>query len=94
MNNSDPITEHAEVVALNGLRFLASETARFSRFLNLTGVESEHIQELAPQPEFLASVMDYLLSDQALLLEFAESESLHPQTIEKLRRKLPGAVLS
>ncbi len=91
MSNSETNSDESEVVALNGLRFIASEAARFSRFLKLTGIAPDEIPGLARQPEFLASVMDYLLSDERLLLEFAESEALDPLTMTKLRRKLPGA---
>jgi len=91
MKNSDTNASQAEVTALDALRFLASEPARFSRFLSLSGLEPQHISALAGKPDFLASVMDYLLSDEKLLLEFAENDSLPPQTIINLRQKLPGA---
>ena len=91
MRNSDTNTDQVDIVALGALRFLACETERFSRFLTLSGLTPEDIAPLASQPDFLASVMDYLLSDEKLLLEFAESESLQPQTIAAMRRKLPGA---
>lgn len=91
MKNSDTNMSHAEVVALDVLRFLACEPERFSRFLSLSGLSPQDISALAGQPDFLASVMDYLLSDEKLLLEFAESDSLKPQAIVNLRQKLPGA---
>jgi hypothetical protein len=91
MKNSDTNTSQAEVIALDILRFLACEPERFSRFLSLSGLSPQDISTSASQPDFLASVMDYLLSDEKLLLEFAESDSLKPQAIVNLRQKLPGA---
>lgn len=91
MKNSDTNASQAEVVALDVLRYLACEPERFSRFLSLSGLSPQDISVLAGQPDFLASVMDYLLSDEKLLLEFAESDSLKPQAIVNLRQKLPGA---
>ncbi|NNE21175.1 MAG: DUF3572 domain-containing protein [Rhizobiales bacterium] len=91
MKNSDTNTHQAEVVALDVLRFLACEPERFSRFLSLSGLALQDISAQAGEPSFLASVMDYLLSDEKLLLEYAENDSLQPQTIVSLRQKLPGA---
>ncbi|MDH3741195.1 MAG: DUF3572 domain-containing protein [Hyphomicrobiales bacterium] len=91
MKNSDTNTSQAEVVALGILQFLASEPEHFSRFLSLTGLSPQDISGQAGEPAFLASVMDYLLSDEKLLLEFAENDSLQPQIIVNLRQKLPGA---
>ena len=90
MRNSDTNSDQAELVALGALKFLASEPERFSRFLSLSGLSPGDIAALATQPDFLASVMDYLLSDEELLLEFAENDSLQPQTVAAMRRKLPG----
>ena len=64
MRNSDINTDQADIIALGALRFLASEPERFSRFLSLSGLSPADISNLASQPEFLASVMDYLLSDE------------------------------
>lgn len=91
MKNSDTNTNQAEVVALGALQFLAAEPERFSRFLSLSGLSVQDISAQADQTEFLASVLDYLLSDEKLLLGFAENDSLEPQMIANLRRQLPGA---
>ncbi len=91
MKNSDLIMNEAEIIALEALRFLASAPDRFSRFLTLTGLSQRDLQLQAGDPEFLASVMDYLLSEEKLLLEFAETASLDPQLIISMRTKLPGA---
>ncbi|MCB1434383.1 MAG: DUF3572 family protein, partial [Alphaproteobacteria bacterium] len=38
-------------------------------------------------------VLDHVLSDQTLLLTFAENCGLAPSDVQKTRRKLPGASL-
>ncbi len=89
--DSDSNASQAEVVALGVLRFLASDSKHFDRFISLSGLSPQDISALAAEPHFLASVMDYILSDERLLLEFAETDSLEPGEIVKLRYRLPGA---
>jgi hypothetical protein len=86
-------TDDAEVTALQALGFLAAEPERFSRFMDMTGLDIAAIRALAGDPAFLGGVLDHLLSDQSLLLIFAEEHGLKPERIGQLRRKLPGAAL-
>jgi hypothetical protein len=86
-------TEDAEVTALKALGFLAAEPERLSRFIDLTGLDLEAIRASAGHPAFLGGVLDHLLSDQSLLLIFAEEHGLKPETIGQMRRKLPGAAV-
>ncbi len=80
-----------EIVALNALRYLARETDRFSRFLDLTGLQPHDVAARAGQTEVLAGILDYLLTDEKLLVDFAEENGLDPQSIAKMRHSLPGA---
>ena len=41
---------------------------------------------------FLAGLMDYFLQNESLLLAFAASEELAPDTIIRARQHLPGAL--
>ena len=86
-------TEDAEVVALQALGFLAADPERLQRFMDLSGLSLETIRASATQPAFLAGLLDHLLSDESLLLIFAEEHGLRPERIQDLRRKLPGASL-
>ena len=86
-------TEEAEIIALNALGFLASEPERMQRFLELSGLSPEAIRAGASDPSFLGGLLDYLLTDQTLLLIFAEEQGQKPERNGQLRRKLPGAAL-
>jgi hypothetical protein len=86
-NNS----EEAEILAINALGFLASDGERLQRFMELSGFDVAAIRESASKPAFLGGVLDHLLSDESLLLIFAEDQQLRPERIAELRRKLPGA---
>lgn len=83
--------EEAEVAALKALGFLAADPERLQCFMDLSGLDIAAIRASAAQPAFLAGLLDHLLSDESLLLIFAEEHGLRPERIQELRRKLPGA---
>ncbi len=84
-------SEQAEVVALKALAFLALEADRLGRFLGLTGMGPEQVRERCSDPEFLAGVLDHVLSDETLLIAFVEERGLDPLLPAAARRELPGA---
>ena len=86
-------SEEAEIIALKVLGFLAAEPERLSRFMDLSGLDVGAIRASASEPAFLGGLLDHILSDQSLLLIFAEEHGLKPERIMQLRRKLPGAAL-
>ncbi len=86
-------SEEAEVAALQVLGFLAADPERLQRFMDLSGLDVQAIRSSATDPAFLAGLLDHLLSDESLLLIFAEEHGLRPERIQDLRRKLPGASL-
>ena len=83
--------EEAEITALNALGFLASDSERLQRFMDLSGLDVAAIRAGASSPAFLGGILDHLLADESLLLVFAEEHGLNPERIAQLRRKLPGA---
>ncbi len=86
----DMTVEAAETLALKGLAFLANSPADLDRFLAISGVEGTSLRQSAEDPEFLAAIMDFLLSHEALLTAFCEVESLDAKAIHFARRALPG----
>ncbi|WP_395689626.1 DUF3572 domain-containing protein [Aestuariivirga sp.] len=85
--------EQAEIIALQVLAFLAADTERLQRFLDLTGLDDGALRRGASNPELLAAILDHLLSDESLLLIFAEEQALSPDAVARVRRHLPGANL-
>jgi hypothetical protein len=81
----------ADVIALKCLTFLAEDGERLGRFLSLSGVSPEALRRDFGEPSFLAGILDYLLSDEALLIAFSESAELKPEIVAAARRRLPGA---
>ena len=74
--------EAAEWVGIHGLSFLASDMPRLGRFLSLTGIGPAEIAANKDEPSFLASVLEYMLGDEPLLLEFAANNSLPPENVQ------------
>ena len=83
--------KEAEIIALDVLAFLAGEPDRFRSFLAQTGLDHHELKARAAAPDFLAGVLDYLLSDEKLLLQFTQNERISPQIIVEMRRNLPGS---
>ena len=74
--------EAAEWVGIHGLSFLAGDAGRLGRFLSLTGVGPREIAAAKDDPQILASVLEYLLGDEPLLLEFAANNNLPPEQVQ------------
>jgi hypothetical protein len=83
--------QNAEILALKGLVFLANSDAPLNRFMALSGAGTNDLRERAGEPEFLAAVMDFLMSDEELLMAFCNETSTDPKDLQIARMALPGA---
>ena len=77
-------------VAVAALAFFAADRERLDRFLSATGLGPNNLRDAAAAPGFHASVLDYLLSDEPLLLSFAEDQGLDPDQIARWAGALSG----
>lgn len=82
--------EAGRSVAVSGLAFIAADSDRLSRFLNLTGLGPHNLRTAAADPAFLDSVLDYLVADEALLLAFAADAGLKPEAVARAHAALRG----
>jgi hypothetical protein len=73
--------DSAATLALNGLTFLAEDQQRLERFLASTGMSPDDLRANAGQLSFLAAVLEYLLQDEPLLLVFATSRGIDPESV-------------
>jgi hypothetical protein len=83
----------AEALALRALAFLAEDPERLGRFLALSGIGPGELRSRAGDPALLGGVLDHMLSDERLLIAFAEANELDPEEAARARRHLPGATL-
>ena len=84
--------EFGRSLAASALGFLAGDSNRLQRFLNLTGLGPHNLREAAQDPAFHGSVLEYILADEDLLLRFAENSGLEPETIALAHEALCGPV--
>src|SRR5258708_39915331 len=83
----------AEEISLQLISFLLSDPERLERLVALTGIGQDDLEQRIAESEFQAFVMDYVLEDQSLVLEFAAAQGLRPEALLAARRKLAGAVM-
>jgi hypothetical protein len=84
--------ETSQTIALKALGYLAADQDLLEPFLGSTGLAVGDLRAGAIDSAFLAGVLDYFLQNEALLLAFAASEELAPETIVRARQRLPGAL--
>ena len=78
--------QRAEEIALAALVFLTQDDERLERFLALTGLQPGDLRAAVAGPGFLPSVLDYLASDEPLLLAFAAHAGLAPEAVDRARQ--------
>lgn len=80
--------EGAEILALQALGWLASDENRLSRFLALSGLDGTTLRAEAASRDTARAVLDFLLADEALLLDFCEIAQIPPKAFPAYRNRL------
>ncbi|KRP86085.1 hypothetical protein ACVMIH_002003 [Bradyrhizobium sp. USDA 4503] len=80
--------EVAEIVAIQALGFIAGDAERLGLFLAETGIGPETLRNAASNPQFLASVLDFVMRDDATVKAFARASELHPTNIAAAHQAL------
>jgi len=80
--------EVAEIVAIQALNFIAGAPELLGRFLAEPGIGPDTLRKSAADPRFLASVLDFVLRDDATVKAFAKASELHPTSIAAAREVL------
>lgn len=84
----------AEALALQGLTFLAGDPKRLVRFLSLTGLTPQDLKGWSERADLQAAVLEYLLSDESLLLVFAAETGAAPDSVAPAHVLLSGGTSS
>jgi len=82
--------ERAADIAIEALAWLAADEARLERFLALSGLGPQNLRQAAAEPRFLAAILDYLASNEALLLDFASDSARRPEDVARANAALRG----
>jgi uncharacterized protein DUF3572 len=80
--------ETAEMLAVQALAFIAEDEVRLSSFVASSGIAVQSIRTAAREPNFLAGVLEHILSDEHLLMAFAEGAGINPADVARARRAL------
>ena len=80
----------ATEAGIAALAFLAEDEEQLSRFLALSGLGPHNLRQAAAEPTFLGAVLDYLGSDDRMLVAFAASRNFTPEQVMRARDALAG----
>lgn len=80
----------AETVGLRALAWLVGNEELLPVFLGSTGSSLEQVKCGAQDIVFIASVLDFILLDDAWILALSEDLDLSPQAVSQARSVLPG----
>lgn len=82
--------ESAETIALQALGWLVSNEELLPVFLAATGASAESLAKGAGQPAFLASVLDFIVMDDAFVTGFCDAANLPYEAPMRARMAMPG----
>jgi hypothetical protein len=73
--------EEAENVALGAFSYIAANEETLSRFFAISGLQPDTIRSAAASPGFFAAILDYVASDEPLLIALAKELNTKPERI-------------
>lgn len=82
--------ETAEVTALRILAWLAGHDDLLPVFLGASGASEADLRDRASEPEFLGAVLDFVLLDDAWVMEACDAQGLRYDSVMTARQALPG----
>ncbi|QGX98922.1 DUF3572 family protein [Roseovarius faecimaris] len=80
----------AEVTGLRALTWLAGNDELLPVFCGATGAAEQDFRTRLNEPEFLGSVLEFLLMDDAWVQAFCDAENLPYDAPWRARQMLPG----
>lgn len=93
MNTKILTPENAKIMGDSALAFLATDVSLLSQFLAQTGTGPDHIRTHQNDPEFLGSVLDFILQNDETVTAFADHAGVSPDMVAIARYHLPGAMI-
>lgn len=88
--NSD---QSPETIAMMALGWIAAQDDLTGVFLGSSGLSADDIRTRAQDPEFLASVLDFLTMDDQWVIGFCDVNGLPYEAPLRARQALPGGAL-
>jgi hypothetical protein len=88
MMRAPATAQNAEILALQALGWLVGDEDGMARFLSLSGSDPASLCQAAGSCDMARAILDFLLSDETLLLRFCESASIDPRAVPMARSQL------
>ncbi len=85
--------ETAETVALKALTWMLEQDEIMQLFLAETGASMSDLTAVASEPQFLASVLDFLMLDDMTVIAACDAIGLPHDGLMQARASLPGGVV-
>ena len=82
--------DSAQTLALNALGWLVGNEELLPVFLGSTGAAANDLRDRAGEPEFLASVLDFLMLDDDWVVAFCDACAVPYDLPQQARAMLPG----
>ncbi len=82
--------DSAETIALQALAWIAASDDLLPVFLGSTGTVADELRERVKEADFLASILDFLLMDDAWITGFCDTAGLSYDKPMLARAALPG----
>lgn len=81
----------AETLALKALNWLGSRTDDLGRFLTTSGLDAPALRARASDRDLLLAVVDYVLMDEKLAINFCESAEISSRDLRLAHHLLSAA---
>jgi len=85
-----PTRKAAEMLAIQALAFIGEDPNALARFLDISGIPAGQIRTVSREPGFLGGVLEHMLSDEKLLVAFADSAGIDPAAVARAASALGG----
>jgi hypothetical protein len=82
--------QSAETIALQSLAWLIGNEDVLPVFLGATGVSEADLRNSAQDPDFLGSVLDFILMDDAWVIACCDLQTIPYERLMEARQSLPG----
>jgi hypothetical protein len=80
--------EQAETLAVNALGYLARSSKGLERLMDLSGLDAAAIRQRAGERDFLVAVLDFLMANEELLVDFCHDTQTEPRAVQIASRTL------
>ncbi|MBO9468306.1 hypothetical protein TRP8649_03508 [Pelagimonas phthalicica] len=80
----------AETIGLHAVAWLAANDELFPVFMGSSGASEADVRANLQDPEFQASVLDFLLMDDAWVIGFCDAQNIPYESVMQARAVLPG----